>query len=256
MSRIVDIEAVKSPPLPVDVLRGEGIPENAPVSERVRELVSGAIDRYAALTDPRGIYEPISREDFERVYREADKNAARTPVEPVSRRAERMALFAITLGNALSEEITRLFSANEPAQGYMLDAIASERADLAARMLAEAFRNELVGSGEVEDSVTVLPYSPGYCGWHITGQRPLFEYLEPGRIGIRLNESCLMHPLKSVSGVLIAGPGEIHAFDNDFDFCADCATKECRIRIASVTCKEVSHGAAEADRPRPGEGRA
>jgi len=235
MIRIVDIEAAKSPPLPAEVLLGEGIPADAPVSGRVRELVSGAIERYAALTDPRGLYRVISGEDFASVYRGAGKNAERTPVEPVFRRAERMALFAVTLGGSLSKEITRLFSANEPAQGYMLDSIASERADLAARTLANVFRSDLVSSGEMKESVTVLPYSPGYCGWHITGQRALFDYLEPGKIGIRLNESCLMQPLKSVSGVLIVGPGEIHAFDNDFDFCADCATKECRVRIASVT---------------------
>ena len=55
------------------------------------------------------------------------------------------------------------------------------------------------------------------------------------RIGIELSDSCLMSPLKSVSGVLVAGPAEIHDFENDFEFCLDCTTWECRDRIASIT---------------------
>ena len=43
-----------------------------------------------------------------------------------------------------------------------------------------------------------------------------------------------MSPIKSVSGVLVAGHPEIHDFENDFDFCFDCATWECRSRIASL----------------------
>ena len=78
----------------------------------------------------------------------------------------------------------------------------------------------------------MLPYSPGYCGWHVSGQGRLFGALCPEEIGIRLNASFLMQPLKSVSGVLVAGAPEIHDFDDDFDFCAECTTRECRVRIA------------------------
>ena len=64
--------------------------------------------------------------------------------------------------------------------------------------------------------IGVLRYSPGYCGWHISGQRRLFAHLRPERIGITLHDSYLMEPLKSVSGVLIAGAKEIHAFADTY----------------------------------------
>jgi hypothetical protein len=82
--------------------------------------------------------------------------------------------------------------------------------------------------------VRVLPYSPGYCGWHVSGQAKLFEVLRPQRIGISLNASHLMVPLKSVSGVLVAAEPEVHDFDIDFEFCSDCADQECRGRIQAV----------------------
>jgi hypothetical protein len=43
-----------------------------------------------------------------------------------------------------------------------------------------------------------------------------------------------MDPLKSISGVIVAGRAEIHEFDNDYDFCAECGTRTCRERIDQI----------------------
>jgi hypothetical protein len=43
-----------------------------------------------------------------------------------------------------------------------------------------------------------------------------------------------MSPIKTVSGVLVAGPGTAHKFRPDFPFCDDCRTHECGRRMASV----------------------
>jgi hypothetical protein len=85
--------------------------------------------------------------------------------------------------------------------------------------------------GPQEETTVVLGYSPGYCGWHISGQKKLFAYLHPERIGITLNNSYLMTPLKSVTGVLVAGPPEIHRFKPDFPFCRHCRTYSCLERF-------------------------
>jgi hypothetical protein len=76
----------------------------------------------------------------------------------------------------------------------------------------------------------VLLYSPGYCGWHISGQKKLFEFLRPERIDIRLNERFLMIPLKSISGVLVAGAAEIHHISERYPFCDHCQSPTCRER--------------------------
>lgn len=48
-------------------------------------------------------------------------------------------------------------------------------------------------------------YSPGYCEWHVGGQRSLFSLLDDNRTGVTLTESCLMQPIKSVSGIIGIG---------------------------------------------------
>lgn len=50
------------------------------------------------------------------------------------------------------------------------------------------------------------PYSPGYCGWHVTQQQLLFSCLPEFPCGVRLSDSSLMSPIKSVSGIIAYGP--------------------------------------------------
>ena len=68
---------------------------------------------------------------------------------------------------------------------------------------------------------------------HVRPAVHLFAHLQPADIGISLSASCLMYPLKSVSGVIVAAKrGAFHSTD-DFPFCGDCPTHACRERIAA-----------------------
>jgi cobalamin-dependent methionine synthase I len=204
------------------------------VSEQVEALVEKAITLYERLALPKGVMAEISLADFQEVFTGEGKNTLPAPLPGIVERADGLALFAATVGDSVSERIQELFQENDPATACMLDGIASDRAETAATLMAETFLESLLQEEEVSSDARALPYSPGYCGWHITGQRKLFAFLKPEQIGITLNNSCLMSPIKSVSGVLVAGAPQIHDFENDFDFCFDCASWECRARIASL----------------------
>ena len=116
----------------------------------------------------------------------------------------------------------------------MLDGYASEGVERAADQLERAYVDWLSSEGRLEADSGTLRYSPGYCGWHVSGQRKLFRYLVPEDAGISLRESCLMQPLKSISGVIITGRRAIFDFENTFDFCEECSTWTCRERISAV----------------------
>jgi hypothetical protein len=234
MIHTVPLDAIRQAPHPDVALLRQGIPEGHPVPDRIRELVLEASVLYESLTAPAGIFLEISREEFGDVFRGEGQNSLPAPLPGIVEQADALALFAATLGEPIGARIQELFQENEPATAAMLDGMASERAEMAADLAAAAFLETLMKEGRAEAGTRVLPYSPGYCGWHITAQRKLFAVLKPERIHITLNQSCLMSPLKSVSGVLVAGPGAIHDFENDFEFCLDCPTWDCRARIASV----------------------
>jgi len=229
MRTVVDFTAGEAVPPAAAVLASQGMPEGAALPERIGAILDSAMLLLAELARPRGLIADLPLEEFEEIYRGEGLNAAETPLDQIIAAADGLALFAATLGEAVSARISRLFAENDLALGYMLDAAASVAADRLADLLGERFNRLLARNG-----CRVLPYSPGYCGWHISGQGRLFARLNPEEIGMRLNESYLMQPLKSVSGVLVAGPGRIHKFRPRFSFCEDCRTRTCIERMASV----------------------
>jgi hypothetical protein len=216
------------------VLERLGMPPGVGLSERTEAVYTTAAGLLAASAAPAGVLADIGVVEFQTVYDGEGRNAPRSPVADICGRAEHLALFAVTLGARTSQELDRLFAAEDFALAYVLDAMASVAADdlseLAERRLAAMLRER--GWGTADGAA--LRYSPGYCGWDVTGQRRLFAYLKPERIGLTLTESCLMKPLKSVSGVIIAGPRTIHRFPPTYDFCERCEERTCRTRLRSL----------------------
>lgn len=234
MKGIIPLDSIRVGPHRNLVLKRQGVPEGHQISHRVENLVEKAISHYESLAEPKGIIAEISPSDFVDVFEGEGRNDTPAPLQEIVKKADRLALFAATLGDAVSMKIQELFQENDPATACMLDGIASDRAESAANLMAELFLESLFQKEAVDPEARALSYSPGYCGWHITGQKKLFSFLSPETIDISLNESSLMSPIKSVSGVLVVGHPEIHDFDNDFGFCLDCVTWECRSRIASL----------------------
>lgn len=233
MKQRVDWTPAETLPARADVLHLQGIPPDGAVGPRIAALVDEATAIYVEASEPRALVADISPAEFVSVYRGQGDNAPDSPLDLIVPKAGRLALFAATVGSRVTARIRELFDANELALGAMLDSVCSAAADglaaqLSARYLALA---EADGEGNLW---RVLPYSPGYCGWHVSGQRALFAFLGPEAIGITLNGSCLMLPLKSVSGVLVAGPGPIHKFHPTYPFCEECRETPCRERMRSV----------------------
>ncbi|MCK4395031.1 hypothetical protein KAW96_00360 [candidate division WOR-3 bacterium] len=216
------------------VLMNQGISLKDELPEKVITLLGKAMDIFITFSHPVGIISDISISEFDTVYKGEGLNEKDTPVDEIFRKADNIALFAVTIGEKVSKKIDELFKKNEFALGSMLDSTASAGADKAADIVENHFFNLLLKNGEATPSIGILRYSPGYCGWHISGQKKLFEFIHPEEIGITLLDSFLMKPLKSVSGVIVAGKKEIHNFEDSYPFCSQCKTHSCRERIRAL----------------------
>ncbi len=217
-------------PNQADVLALQGVPRDRAVDDRTARLFTDALDRLNSLAKPAGVLLEIDEPTFENVYHGAGHNAERTPIGDIFSLADALALFAVTLGPAVTDELRVCFDRGALALGAMLDAAASCAADNIATLTEQRFTDLLRDGGRLTPDTRVLGYSPGYCGWDITAQRRLFATLQPEQIGIQLGETCLMEPLKSVSGVLVAGPTQIHAFEMVYPQCRTCTQHSCRQR--------------------------
>jgi len=216
------------------VLQAQGIPPDVAPTETTLDLFDAACELFNKLGEPRGVVEDVDRESFGNIYRGDGDNAAETPLDGIWPQAHRLALFVVTVGSTIDSEIRRLLDRNELALAFMLDSVASAAADRAAQQMSRNFLRLLLAAGAVPPLTRALPYSPGYCGWHVSGQRALFDRLRPDEVGVELSKSCLMRPLKSVSGVIVVAEPEVHSFLNAYPFCGDCIDRQCRERIAEV----------------------
>jgi len=234
MRKTLDIAAEKIVPSIDDVLRAQGIPAHGEIQPRTMELAREALSVFLVLVRPRGLLMEITLEDLEDVYMGEGKNAKPDPLADIIRCADSFALVAVTVGDTLCQEIARQFEIDEYAQAAMLDAAASEGTERLANEVENCYRDYLAKGRRRDDPYGTMLFSPGYCGWHISAQKKLFETLHPEEIDVYLNDSFLMQPLKSISGVIIAGPREIFEFEDNFEFCRECRTRSCRERIEKL----------------------
>lgn len=234
MRETVPVALDETIPFVMTVLQSQGIPKSSLPEPRVERLAEEAITNYRNLARPFGLVADISRNDFKTVYHGEGENEPETPLEDIYKSSQSLALFAVTIGEPVCKAITSLFNTNEFAAGSMLDTAASEATELAAQVVENYYIRQFIRHNIPGDKTGVLRFSPGYCGWHVSAQKKLFEYLNPGEIGINLNESCLMQPIKSISGVIIIGPGEIFDFDDNYPFCSDCTDHACRERARLI----------------------
>lgn len=231
MREIIQISINDVKPHRDDILKTQGILFGNKPPEKVETLLKKTMALFHEFSHPVGIISDISIPEFEAVYNGEGSNEKSTPLEKIFKRADSLALFALTMGEKVTKKIDELFKANDFALGSMLDSAVSVGADKAADNMENRFSNLFLKRAKITPSAGILRYSPGYCGWHMSGQKKLFEFLHPEDIGITLLDSFLMKPLKSISGVMVAGKKEIHDFQDSYPFCSQCKTHSCQNRI-------------------------
>ncbi|HEX2934115.1 MAG TPA: vitamin B12 dependent-methionine synthase activation domain-containing protein [Bacteroidales bacterium] len=138
------------------------------------------------------------------------------------KRAEFVALFAVTIGKDLENHSEELFSQGEMLDGYVVNLIASEAAESAAAFI----HHHISELAQAKHLHVTNRYSPGYCNWNVAEQFKLFHFFPESFTDISLTESALMNPVKSVSGII--GIGE-HVRFNQYK-CAICNDKQCIYR--------------------------
>lgn len=108
------------------------------------------------------------------------------------------ALFICTAGEDVTHYSSELMSRGDLIDGYIYDVIGSITVEKAMDRIHGLFEEELKGDGI---GVTNR-YSPGYCEWQVSEQHKLFSFFPKAFCGIKLSESSLMDPVKSVSGII------------------------------------------------------
>lgn len=138
------------------------------------------------------------------------------------KKSDSLAVFLCTAGEEIGIRSRRAMKERDFLRGYVYDVIGSEIVESACDLMQNELENSVIASG---NKITNR-YSPGYCGWNVAEQHKLFQLVPYNYCGIRLSESALMDPEKSVSGFI--GIGE-NVKSNPYT-CQICDMKDCIYR--------------------------
>jgi hypothetical protein len=148
------------------------------------------------------------------------------------RNAEKVAIFACTIGPGMESWRRNLEKDGEEVMAHFVDTVASAAVENATDLL----HDYLEGKMREQGLGVTNRYSPGYCGWSVAQQQLLFSLLPEGFCGVTLTESSLMTPMKSVSGIIGIGA----TVKRQGYLCGRCGRKDCLYRESQRTMDNIN----------------
>ena len=140
-------------------------------------------------------------------------------IEQQLRGSEAYALFICTAGMEYEAWQQQLKKKDDMVDVFIADTLGSVIAEKCADVMEERLQQSIDKLGWHHTN----RFSPGYCGWDVSEQQLLFPLFEGQTCGVRLTDSSLMVPIKSVSGII--GLGEkVRRLDYT---CGLCDFKQC-----------------------------
>lgn len=115
--------------------------------------------------------------------------------------ASQYVIFVVTVGQEFQSYQNEIKLSGDIYKEFLLDSIGTAIAEASVKFLCEKIEREV----SILNYKISYPYSPGYCGWNVSQQQILFSLLPPNPCGVSLNDSSLMYPIKSVSGIIAVG---------------------------------------------------
>ncbi len=177
---------------------------------KLSKLIKETKTLLADVLHPQGIFKIVDKETLE--------------AEPHFKGQDMIALGLCTVGEELENRVTQLQQKGDLARAIILDAMGSVAAESAADFLnlqiCEMCKKKGWGCSE--------RFSPGYGNWPLEGQRFIFSLLPAERIKVKLNQSCMMIPRKSVSFAISIGE-EFRSLKTR-KICETCNLKDCPYR--------------------------
>ena len=148
----------------------------------------------------------------------------RLPVPLLGRRTQFISVVVATLGAELEQTCRRLQEQGDPLRSIFLDA-----AGLAImELLEKAAFGIISGLARQRGLFAGHRLAPGCCGLDMSLQESLFRLVDGAAIGVFLNASRVMIPLKSQSFLVCLTPDPVP--DTLWPKCLSCPSRDCLFR--------------------------
>jgi len=214
-----------------EVLRYQGYHRNkaGKTGEIILETTRKEIEQGYCLFEPKGIYSKVMIKNISSEGRINLENGLHLEINNsmlnLLRGTSYLAFGLSTIGNHLEEKVAELFAKNEYPKAIALDAVGT----VASRFLSQYIRSAVCQEAKEQNLQTTKYFTPGTFEWDISQQKNIFEIIPADKIGVKLTESCMMVPKKSLSWVIGIGK-EIIIISKENDSCKICLAENCQFR--------------------------
>jgi hypothetical protein len=199
----------------VEIYRHLGYPPEAIPAPSMAERIAQVVAEAQQFLRPRGTYSVYAVSSRTARSLKLDNTTISGNIGEYLEQADRVAVFAVTVGEEISHLSESAAKNGDALSAWIIDAAGSWAAEAAADALMLRIRRHLQDGQEL-----TLRYSPGYCGMDIGQQRKLFQLVQADFVGVTLMPSMLMHPLKSITGLVGLAPKEaVVAYRSPCDLC-------------------------------------
>jgi hypothetical protein len=205
-------------------------------------------DWEAALADARDLIEPTAMwESFpirefrhERLVLADGTRIGSGPVATVVAGATELVVGVCTVGSAISQRISEQLRGGRRLHAWFLDELGSWAVDQVRQQLCRQIESDAASRGWRASA----SLSPGESEWSVAEQAVLFSLLDTRAIGVTLNESMVMSPVKSLSLIVGIGPGPLGVEGaSNCDFCT--IRERCSYRQRRLTSSLPTHSLQE-----------
>jgi hypothetical protein len=170
-------------------------------SEKFRTALKNVRTNFFHMLTPFSFTKTIPLNVFREVFEESLQTSS--PVYKAVPHWHYAAVFVVTIGNFIDLSVERLQMEGNFFDSTFLDASASVLVESVAEITQKRWMSQLDLKFPREGFIYATRYSPGYCGWDISGQTPLFGYAADADIPVKLMDDFSLQPRKSISGVFV-----------------------------------------------------
>jgi len=180
------------------LMGGKLIPRMEEMLKEKREICKDALR-------PSAIYDTfdIKSVDGNSVYFKSGHIFNGPNISKILKGSETAAILIYTLGKKIDNIIKEEQNAGDTLGTIIMDAVTTSMLSVAGEYVSKIIKD----SNTLQKGFGVTcKYSPGQYKWTLEEQKEIFNMVDGTKIGVHLNDSFLMVPFKSVSGVYGFGP--------------------------------------------------
>jgi hypothetical protein len=231
----IDMKMIKDVRIKIDeeeVLRYQGYHRNKAekTSEIILPITREEIEQGYHLFEPQGAYSKVMIKNISSEGRINLENGFSLDfsnlIINLLKGSSYLVLGVVTIGSSLENKVSEFFSQGEYCRALALDAVGT----VAVENLSRYVRNLVCQEAKDRNFLTTRRFSPGYSKWDISQQKNIFQIIPVDKIGVKLTDSCMMIPKKSLSWVVGVGKNITTPSKEEGHSCKTCQAENCQFR--------------------------